>query len=89
MTGAPWTETAAAYALDALDAAERREFEALLERSEEARRDVAELKQVVSLLAHAAPAVAPPPGLRDRVLAEARKVRPIVASQSVGKARKS
>ncbi len=82
MTAAVWTETAAAYVLDALDAAERREFEALLARSDEARRDVAELQQVVSLLAYAAPAIAPPPALRDRVLAEARRVRPIGAVQS-------
>jgi anti-sigma-K factor RskA len=81
MTHAVWTETAAAYVLDALDAAERQEFEALLARSEEARRDVAELKQVVSLLAYAAPPVAPPPALRDRVLAEARRVRPIGTAQ--------
>jgi anti-sigma-K factor RskA len=82
MTGAPWSETAAAYALDALDPAERREFEALLARSPEAVREVAELKQVVSLMAYAAPAVAPPPALRERVLAEARRVRPIVAGGS-------
>lgn len=82
MTGAPWSETAAAYALDALDPAERREFEALLARSPEAVREVAELRQVVSLMAYAAPAVAPPPALRERVLAEARMVRPIVAGRS-------
>ena len=89
MTGPPWSETAAAYALDALDPAERREFEALLARSPEAVREVAELKQVVSLMAYAAPAVAPPPALRDRVLAEARRVRPIVAGGSRPNERRS
>ena len=89
MTGAPWSETAAAYALDALDPAERREFEALLARSPEAVREVAKLKQVVSLMAYAAPAVAPPPALRERVLAEARTVRPIVAGGSRPNERRS
>ncbi|MGQ0643390.1 MAG: anti-sigma factor [Gemmatimonadaceae bacterium] len=76
-----WQETAAAYALDALDGAERDEFEALLTRSDEAQRDVAELKEVVSLLAYAAPIAVPPPSLRERVLLEARQVRPIAVAR--------
>jgi len=76
-----WQETAAAYALDALDASERAEFESMLANSEEAQQDVAELREVVSLLAYSAPAVAPPASLRARVLSEAQQVRPIVAAR--------
>lgn len=74
-----WQEAAAAYALDALDAPERDEFESLLARSGEARQDVAELRDVVSLLAYAAPPMAPPASLRARVLKEA--VRPIASAR--------
>lgn len=83
MTAPDWEEKAAAYVLDALDATERGEFEALLARSSDARRDVAELREVVSLLAYAAPPSAPPASLRARVLADAERVRPIIAGRSV------
>jgi anti-sigma-K factor RskA len=79
MTAAAWQEAAAAYALDALDGTERHEFEALLSRSSVAQREVAELKEVVSLLAYAAPAAAAPVSLRERVLGEAQRVRPMAA----------
>ena len=79
----PWQETAAAYALDALDAPERAEFESMLASSAEAQQDVAELREVVSLLAYAAPAATPPASLRARVLNEAGQVRPIEAARRV------
>lgn len=81
MTAITWQETAAAYALDALDPAERSEFEAVLARSEDAQRSVAEFQEVVSLLAYAAPAVEPPASLRTRVLSEAGDVRPIASAR--------
>ncbi len=81
MTVSAWQETAAAYALDALDAVERAEFEAFLARSPDAQREVAELREVVSLVAYAAAPEAPPPSLRARVLADAQRVRPIGASR--------
>lgn len=87
MNASPWEERAAAYALDALDATERMEFEALLANSSDARRDVAELREVVSLLAYAAPPSAPPASLRARVLADAERVRPIIAGRSVSEER--
>lgn len=77
-----WQEAAAAYALDALDAPERDEFESLLARSHEAQQDVAELREVVSLLAYAAPPMAPRASLRARVLSEADAVRPIESARS-------
>jgi anti-sigma-K factor RskA len=76
-----WQESAAAYALDALEGAELQDFEALLGRSTEARREVAELQEVVAFLAYAAPVATPPASLRERVLREARQVRPIAAAQ--------
>lgn len=82
MSAPAWEETAAAYALDALDAAERAEFEALLARSSDAQRDLAELRDVVSLLAYAAPPAAPPASLRARILADAQRVRPLGAARS-------
>jgi anti-sigma-K factor RskA len=77
MNTAPWFEMAGAYVLGALDEDERIAFEQELERSPELHREVDELREVAGLLAHAAPPALPPPGLRDRVLAEARQVRPI------------
>jgi anti-sigma-K factor RskA len=61
-------DLAAAYALGALSAEEARAFEAYLAGSPEARREVAEFREVNALLAHGAPELAPSGGLRDRVL---------------------
>ncbi|MEO6446202.1 MAG: anti-sigma factor [Gemmatimonadaceae bacterium] len=66
-----------AYALGALDAEARRTVEARLGASPEVARDVHEFEEVAALLAYAAPAVAVPAGLRERILADARAVRPI------------
>ncbi|MGQ0539105.1 MAG: anti-sigma factor domain-containing protein [Gemmatimonadaceae bacterium] len=79
MTADTWRETAAAYALDALDAREVGEFEAWLRTSPEAQREVAELREVAALLAFAAPRETPPASLRDTVLASARVERPLAA----------
>jgi len=70
-------EQAAAYALGAMDANEVGEFEDELERSEELRREVADLRRVSGFVAMAASPRSPPPRLRERILAEARRVRPI------------
>lgn len=63
-----------AYVLDALDEDERRDFEVHLERCDNCREEVASLREVTPLLAETV-AVAPPPALRDTVLAEARTTR--------------
>ena len=81
MTTAAWFETAGAYVLGALDEEERVAFEQELSRSSELQREVDDLREVAALLAHAAPPALPPPGLRDRVIAEARQVRPIGGSR--------
>jgi anti-sigma factor RsiW len=68
----------AAYALDALDEAERREYEAHLARCEQCRDELASLSETASSLAYAVDAAAPSPHLRDRILASARAERPNV-----------
>lgn len=71
----PQLEQAAAYALDAIDDEQRRDFETHLVGCAICRTEVAELRAVVSSLAHAAPVETPPDELRARVLREARASR--------------
>ena len=61
-------DLAAAYALGALGPEETREFEALLATSPEARRDVAEYRDVAGLLGLGEGGAGPAPDLRRRVL---------------------
>lgn len=77
MTTHAWLEMAAPYALGALDETDRVSFEEHLASCDVCAAEVRELKDVAGLLATAAPRVAPPAGLRDRILADARAVRPI------------
>ena len=77
MTDHEWLEAAGPYALDVLDREERAAFEAHLAGCARCRAEVQGFREVAGLLAHSAPAAAPPAALRDRVLAEARRVRPI------------
>ena len=77
MTDHQWSELAAPYALDALAPDERERFEAHLSECAACRGEVRELREVTVLLADAAPTATPPAGLRDRILREARQVRPI------------
>ena len=59
-----------AYVLDALDDAERAEFEAHLATCSDCQQEVAGLREATELLGRAVSA-APPDGLRERVLAQA------------------
>lgn len=68
-------ELAAAYALGALGPDEARAFEALLARSPEAQREVAEYREVGALMALSVPGAAPAPDLKARVLARATAQR--------------
>jgi len=71
-------ELTAAYALDALDDAEVREYEDHLARCPRCREELASLGEAAAALAYAADAPAPPPALRTRILEQARSERPNV-----------
>ncbi|WP_193604931.1 anti-sigma factor [Nocardioides dongkuii] len=65
-----------AYAVDALDDLERARFEQHLTDCADCRDEVRTLTEAGSLLAETVP-LAPPPALRDRVLADIATVRPL------------
>jgi anti-sigma-K factor RskA len=68
-------ELTAAYALDALDPAEREQYEDHLSACAGCREDLQGFWQVTGSLAHAAGGPAPPPALRGRILEQARSER--------------
>ncbi|WP_109506780.1 anti-sigma factor [Nocardioides speluncae] len=65
-----------AYVVDALDDAERVAFEAHLATCSDCQAEIASLSDTASLLTSLS-ATAPPSGLRDRVLADAARTRPL------------
>jgi anti-sigma-K factor RskA len=84
MTHQELIDSAASYALDALDPGERSSFEAHLATCAECQAEVAAYREVAGALAYAAPANTIPrsDALRDRILREARQVRPITSAPS-------
>jgi anti-sigma-K factor RskA len=71
-------ELSAAYALDALEPAERAEFEEHLVHCPDCRQAVAAFQETAASLAYDAEMPAPPPALRERILERARRERPNV-----------
>jgi anti-sigma-K factor RskA len=71
-------ELTAAYALDALDERDEREYEAHLARCPRCREELASFTEAATSLAYGVESPAPPPGLRDRILVQARAERPNV-----------
>lgn len=69
-------ELAAAYSLDALDEEDRARFDAHLPDCEDCREAVAAFLETAAALALDAGAPAPPPGLRGRILEQARAEGP-------------
>ena len=67
-----------AYALDALDPDDAREYEAHLARCERCRAELASLSEAAGALAYATEAPAPPAELRARILQQAQRERPNV-----------
>jgi anti-sigma factor RsiW len=63
----------AAYALDALDEADAREYEAHLRDCARCRDELRDLSEAASALAYATPAPSPPPALRERILTDVRR----------------
>ena len=70
-----------AYAVDALEALERARFEAHLATCADCRAEVHGLRETAARLAETAP-VDPPPALRDRVLADITRIRPLPPESS-------
>jgi anti-sigma-K factor RskA len=68
----------APYALDALDEQEEKAFEEHLALCERCRDELAGLREAAAALAYGATGPAPPPELKDRILAQARSERPNV-----------
>jgi anti-sigma-K factor RskA len=64
-----------AYALDALDSDEAREYEAHLAHCERCRSELASLSETATSLAYATESPAPPAELRERILQQARGER--------------
>lgn len=86
-TSHPWLEHAAPYALGALDESDRVSFEAHLASCSVCAAEVRELRDVTGVIAGGIKQLTPPPALRERILANARAVRPIAAAaQSAGRA---
>ncbi len=78
-------DLAPAYALGALSPEESRRFEEFLAASPEARREVAEFREVAALLALGGADAAPAADLRDRVLSRLRATE--IPSRGAGQAR--
>jgi anti-sigma-K factor RskA len=68
----------APYALDSLDGEEERSFEEHLALCDRCREELAGLREAAAALAYGAAGPAPPPELKDRILAQARAERPNV-----------
>ncbi len=76
MTNDELHELTPAYALDALAADERRDYEAHLSDCQRCRTELAELSETVGALAYAAAGPVPSEELRDRILVAAREEGP-------------
>jgi anti-sigma-K factor RskA len=87
MTNDDLHELTAAYALDALDADERRAFEAHLGDCDECRAELATLGETVGALALATEGPVPPADLRDRIVSAARAEPPKVVTLRRGRTR--
>jgi anti-sigma-K factor RskA len=88
MSHEQWQESAAAYALDSLDANELPEFESHLSSCAECRAAVQEFRDVAGLLVHASAPARAPHGLRFRVASmvraeETQRPRPRATTRAV------
>lgn len=72
-------DAAAAYALGAVDPGERAALDSLMTSDADFRREVDRYREVVGMMALAAPTLAAPASLRQRILSDAAAVRPIAS----------
>jgi anti-sigma-K factor RskA len=84
MTHRELVDSAAAYAMGTLEGDERKEFESHLPGCVHCQEEVDAYREAAGLLVHVTPTVTPPnsAALRERILHEARRVRPITAARS-------
>ncbi|MDQ3754993.1 MAG: zf-HC2 domain-containing protein, partial [Acidobacteriota bacterium] len=80
-----YTDLLTADALGALDAIERRELEAHLASCAECRAEADVWREVAATLAYAAPSVAPPAALRERLFEQIKPQPPISRAEAVTK----
>jgi anti-sigma-K factor RskA len=81
-------ELLSAHALEALDAEERREIDALLTNDEDLRAEFEEWRDAAALLSYAAPAAEPAPEVRSRILEKIRQTPQEKTPQSTPTPRK-
>jgi len=79
-----WEDAAGAYVLGALPDEERRGFEAHLATCEACRAEVDELGGAADVLPVSAPAMAPPPELKARIMAEVNREAELLAAAGSG-----
>ncbi len=79
-----WNDTAAAYVLGAMAVAEREEFEAHLSTCAICREEVDELRPAAEALPMASPLMAPPPELKDRIMAEVEREAELLGAAGAG-----
>ena len=79
-----WEDFAGAYVLGAMAVAEREEFEAHLSTCAICREEVEELQPAAEALPMASPLMAPPPGLKDRIMAEVEREAELLGAAGAG-----
>jgi anti-sigma-K factor RskA len=79
-----WDDSAGAYVLGAMPVAEREAFEAHLASCAICAEEVDELRPAAEALPMASPPMAPPPELKDRIMAEVEREAELLASAGAG-----
>jgi len=81
---AHWTDSAGAYVLGAMPAAERETYEEHLSACATCRAEVDELRLAAEALPMASPLMVPPPALKDRIMAEVEREAALLGAAGAG-----
>jgi anti-sigma-K factor RskA len=81
---ARWADTAGAYVLGAMAIEERDQFEAHLATCAVCQEEVDELRPAAAALPMASPPMLPPPGLKDRIMAEVEREAALLGAAGAG-----